>query len=138
MDEFFSQHLLYLVWLQLCSVEVLFPENTSCRVYNYFILTFQGKKNIFQLKQVNILLATMRNLNNLSRTFFPPFLSKSNKGNDTLNCSSLTEFRFNINKKLTQIEKEGKRLFVNLQIYQQRLNSWRMFGMQLAKNDTGS
>ena len=83
----FSKQLLYPVWLQLCSVELLFPEIKFYKVY--FIPKFQGKKSIFlfQLKQENLLLAKMLNLNSLWRNFFPIFVQKQLKGSTTLNCS---------------------------------------------------
>ena len=56
-------------------------------------------------------------------TFFFLFLSKSNNGSAALNCRSLTEFTFNINERLTQLEKYGKKticIHVNLSVYSQQ------------------
>ena len=89
------------------------------------------ERQISTYEQENLLLARMLNLNTFS-LFFYLYLSKSNNGSAILNCCSLTEFRFNINERLTQLAKYGgekKRLCVHLQIYQQGLNSWRIFGI---------
>ena len=80
---------------------------------------FQGKKNIFQLKQENPLLARMFNLNNFSLIIFPIFVQKQQRER-CLELSFFNTIQIQYLRKLTQLEKYGKKpicTHVNLSVY---------------------